>query len=297
MDITPANLRSIYTGLSTAFNVRFATTTTLYGLIATTVPSSTAANEYPRMDDLPGIREWVGDRVIHDLSAQTYIIRNREFEGTIGVRASQIEDDQLGLFGPLAAQLGQEAASFPDVLAWPLFAAGDRTLCYDGQNYFDTDHPGYDERGEVVSVSNFQPGDGPAWYLIDDTQVIKPMIFQNRKSFRLVRKDRAEDDIVFEKGQFVYGVDGRCNAGFGLWHMAFKSKAPLNAANFEAARVAMMTRRKRNGQLINIRPTKILVPPGMEGVARALLKAELINGGESNIWRDAVEIVVVPFLG
>lgn len=94
MDITPANLRSIYTGLSTAFNVRFATTTTLYGLIATTVPSSTAANEYPRMDDLPGIREWVGDRVIHDLSAQTYIIRNREFEGTIGVRASQIEADQ-----------------------------------------------------------------------------------------------------------------------------------------------------------------------------------------------------------
>ena len=296
MDITPANLRSIYTGLTTAFNARLAAYTALYPVVCMTVPSTTAMNEYPRMDDMPGIREWIGDRVINDLSAQNYIIRNREFEGTIGIRASQIEDDQLGIFTPIAAQLAQEAASFPDNLVWPLFKAGDTTLCYDGQYYFDTDHPGYDELGREISVANFQAGAQPAWYLVDDTQVIKPMIWQSRKAFRLVRKDRAEDDIVFEKGQFVYGVDGRCNAGYGLWQLAFKSKAALTPENFDAARTAMSTRRKRNGQVINIRATKLLVPPALEGTARRLLNAELVNGGDSNVWKGAAEIVVVPQL-
>ena len=91
MDINAANLRSIYTGLSTAFNTRLANTQTYYGQVAMMANSVTAMNEYPRLDDLPGFREWIGDRVIHDLSAQSYIIRNRKFESTIGILRDQIE--------------------------------------------------------------------------------------------------------------------------------------------------------------------------------------------------------------
>ncbi|TIY01995.1 MAG: hypothetical protein E5V22_19640, partial [Mesorhizobium sp.] len=225
MDINASTLRSVYTGLSTAFNARLETTTTLYKTVAMDVPSSTAMNEYPRMDDLPGIREWVGDRLVHDLSAQTYIVRNKEFEGTIGVKRSSIEDDQFGFYTTIASQMGQDAAEFPDQLVWPLWKAGDATLCYDGQNFFDTDHPGFDENGAEISVSNFTAGAGPAWYLVDDTRVIKPMVFQKRKPFKLVPMDRETDTNVFMKGQFMYGVDGRCNAGFGLWQLAHMSKA------------------------------------------------------------------------
>jgi phage major head subunit gpT-like protein len=71
-----------------------------YSTVAKTVPSTTAMNEYPRLDDMPGIREWIGDRLVHDLSASTYQIRNREFEKTIGIKRSQIEDDQIGIFAP-----------------------------------------------------------------------------------------------------------------------------------------------------------------------------------------------------
>ncbi|TPJ83850.1 hypothetical protein FJ422_16385 [Mesorhizobium sp. B2-6-3] len=297
MDINASTLRSVYTGLSTAFNARLGSTPTQYRTVAMDVASSTAMNEYPRMDDLPGIREWVGDRLIHDLSASTYIIRNKEFEGTVGVKRSSIEDDQFGFYTTIAAQMGQDAAEFPDQLVWPLWKKGNTTLCYDGQNFFDTDHPGFDENGGETSVSNFTDGAGPAWYLVDDTKVIQPMVFQKRKAFKLVPMDRETDPNVFMKGQYLYGVDGRCNAGFGLWQLAYMSKAALTPANFKAAREAMGGIRKKNGQVININPTKLIVPPALEADAKQVVEAMLINAGESNIWFKAAEVVKVAQLG
>ncbi|KAA6404508.1 Mu-like prophage major head subunit gpT family protein [Candidatus Tokpelaia sp.] len=297
MDINGSNLKSIFTATLTTFNKQFEATPTDYQKIAMTVKSTTAANEYPRLDDLPGIREWLGDRAVNSLSASTYTIKNRKFENTIGLSRDNIEDDQLGFFSTAVAQLAQDAASFPDQLIFPLFKNGDKTLCYDGQSFFDTDHPGYGENGQEASVSNFAAGSQPSWYLIDDTKVIKPMIYQERKPFKLVSKDSEEDDNVFMKSEYLYGVDGRCNAGFGLWQLAYKSNEALTPEAYAKARTAMTTIRKRNGQVINIRPTKLLVPPQLEGAARKLLNAELIDSGNSNIWRGSAEIVVIPLLG
>lgn len=296
MDITPSTMRGIYTALSTAFNARLAATQTFYSSVAMTVPSTTAMNEYPRLDDLPGIREWIGDRVIHDLSMQTYLIRNREFEGTIGIKMSQIEDDQIGFFGSIAEELAQNAAEYPDQLVFPLLEKGERTKCYDGQYFFDTDHPGYDAEGDETSVSNFTDGPAPAWYLIDDTRVIKPVIYQSRKKFRLIRKDHAEDDTVFMSGKAIYGVDGRCNAGYGLWQLVHKSKAPLTPESYAAARTAMAAIHKRDGSKIAIRPTKLLVPQRLQGEALKVTNADLVDGGTTNIWKGTAETVVIPHL-
>lgn len=296
MDINVNTLRGINTALSTAFNTRFASVQNFYSTVAMTVSSSTAMNEYPRLDDLPGFREWIGDRLVHDLGAQTYVIRNREFEKTISIKRSQIEDDQLGIFTPVAGQMGQDAAEFPDQLIFPLVNKAETITCYDGQYFFDTDHPGYNEQGNVISVANYVAGANPAWYLIDDTQVVKPFVYQSRKPFKLTALQNPEDPNVFFQGKFVYGVDGRCNAGLGLWQLAYKSKATLNAANYQAARTAMQTIRRRDGSVLNIRPTKLLVPPSLEGVAKQILNAELINGGDSNIWAKTAEVVVIPYL-
>jgi len=296
MDINAATLRGIYTSLSTLFNTRFKSAQTYYDTVAMTVPSTTAQNEYPRLDDMPGIREWVGERLVNRLGAQTYVIKNREFEKTIAIPRKNIEDDNLGIYSPVAGQIGQDAAQFPDLLVFPLLKNGDTAVCYDGQYFFDTDHPGFNEQGGIISVSNFQSGAGPAWYLIDDSQVVKPFVYQKRKEFKLVSFQDEKDANVFWKGEFVWGVDGRCNAGYGLWQLAFKSKATLNEANFAAAREAMQSLRKRSGEIINIRPTKLLVPPALAPTARKLLNAELVNGGDSNIWKGTCEVVEIPYL-
>lgn len=296
MDINANTLRAVYTGLSTAFNGRFSSVQTYYSTVAMTVPSSTAMNEYPRMDDLPGFREWLGDRIVHDLGGQSYIIRNKEYEKTISIRRSQIEDDQLGLFATVAGQMGQDSAEFPDQLIFPLMKNGETILCYDKQYFFDTDHPGYDANGQLTAVANYTAGAGPAWYLIDDSQVMKPFVYQPRKPFMLTPMQSPDDPNVFYQGKFVWGVDGRCGAGLGLWQLAYKSKADLTEANFMAAYTAMTTIRRRDGSVLNIKPTKILVPPALRLAAKKLLEAELINNGETNTLAKTVQVIDIPYL-
>lgn len=71
------------------------------------------------------------------------------------------------------------------------------------------------------------------WFLLCTKRPVKPFIFQNRRKPQLVGKDSPNDDNVFWQKEFVYGVDMRCNAGYGLWQLAFGSTgeadAPINS--------------------------------------------------------------------
>jgi len=67
------------------------------------------------------------------------------------------------------------------------------------------------------------------WFLLCTKRPIKPFIFQNRRKPQLVAKDRPNDDNVFWEKEFVYGVDSRCNAGYGLWQLAFGSTGEQEA--------------------------------------------------------------------
>lgn len=62
-----------------------------------------------------------------------------------------------------------------------------------------------------------------AWFLLCTNRAIKPLIFQNRRPAKFVSKDKDDDDNVFYDKTYIYGVDSRCNAGYGLWQLAFGS--------------------------------------------------------------------------
>lgn len=61
------------------------------------------------------------------------------------------------------------------------------------------------------------------WFLLCTKRPVKPFIFQNRRKAQLIAKDSPSDDNVFFSKKFIYGVDSRCNAGYGLWQLAFGS--------------------------------------------------------------------------
>lgn len=61
------------------------------------------------------------------------------------------------------------------------------------------------------------------WFLLCTSKAIKPFIFQNRRKPALVAKAAANDDNVFFDNEYLYGVDTRCNAGYGLWQLAYGS--------------------------------------------------------------------------
>ncbi|EFH11592.1 Mu-like prophage major head subunit gpT family protein [Pseudoroseomonas cervicalis] len=297
MIVNSSNLRTLGIGFSAAFRGALAKAPQLYKRVATVVPSTTAANEYGWLGDLPGMREWIGDRVIQNLVTHDYTIRNRDFELTVGVKRKHIEDDNLGIYAPMFETLGDNAGAHPDKLVFDTLKAGTTTKCYDGQYFFDTDHPVVLPDGSTASVSNYGGGSGPTWYLLDVTRPLKPLIYQDRKAPQFVAKDAPTDDNVFSKGEFIYGVDSRGAAGYGLWQLAYASRQPLTAENYEAARVAMGSLlNSRSGDPLEIKPNLLVVPPALEGAAKRLLKNELGANGGTNEWFNTAEPLTVPRL-
>ncbi|WP_199851317.1 Mu-like prophage major head subunit gpT family protein, partial [Escherichia coli] len=84
-------------------------------------------------------------------------------------------DDQIGQYSITAERYGRMTAVFPDKLCYGLLCAGFNTLCFDGQNFFDEDHPLGD--GTYSNVVGTPASDlGEPWFLIDESQVLKPII-------------------------------------------------------------------------------------------------------------------------
>jgi phage major head subunit gpT-like protein len=299
MFITVAQATAAYTGLKALFNKGFmptdATIADMWKLVAMIAPSDTEEEEYGWLKNLSSIREWVGDRVLQSLVEANYKIKNKHFEGTIAVPVDKIADRKLGGYGIAAEQLGQNARNFPNRLVFPLLAAGWTTIGLDGQYFFDNNHPVQNPDGTVTLVSNNGGGAGTAWYLLDTTKVVKPLIYQPREEFKPSALVSSDSDHVFKRNELLFGVDGRCNVGFGLWQCAYGSKQPLTAANIWAARAQMASIKGDNGEPLGITPNMLLVSPANEQGAREALQAVILNN-TSNVLAGTMTPVVCPWL-
>lgn len=296
MLITDQSLNNMFTGFSALFNKGLGAAPSHWRKIAMEVPSQTSEETYGWIGRFPQMREWLGSRIINNVAANGFTIKNRKFEQTIAVPRDKIADDQVGIFSPMFEHLGYDVSEHPDRLLFELVASGFSQACSDGQFFFDTDHPVINKDGAEVSVSNMTAGSGPAWYLLDTTRSAKPFIYQTREPYKLQSLDKDSDENVFFRDEYLYGVRGRSNAGYGFWQMAYGSKAPLTWATYEAARKAMTSLRGDFGRPLGIVPNILLAPTELEGEARRVLKTDLGPNGESNPWVDSAELIVTPWL-
>lgn len=308
MLITPQSLADIYTGYQSAYNVGFDGCPSSYKTLAMDVTSNTGGEKYPFMNAVPQLREWLGDRIIKNLQAQAFTIENKDFESTIAVPINKIEDDQYGVFGPMFTMMGQNAKQHPDRIVYDVWSKGKTAICYDGQPFFSATHPIETEKGPIV-VSNYQTGSGPSWFLIDSSRPIKPMVFQTRKPYQFLSITNPQDHHVFMKGEYLYVVNARVNAGFALWQLAACSDADLTHDNYAALRAQMIGIRKENGDKMGVIPTHLVVPAELEAKARQVVKNETriitIEAGSpavpqsvpiSNEWAGTAEMIMTPWL-
>ena len=298
MDRTPENLAALQTGFNTAFRGQFEAVEMKRDRIATTIPSTTASNTYGWSQMMTGMREWLGPRHIDSFGQSSYQLFNRSYEKTVGVDRDHVDDDNLGQYTGIFSEMGQIAAEAPEQLVWDTLAGGFTADCFDGQPYFDTDHPVIDADGETVSTfSNFQGGSGTAWYLLYTKRYMKPIIFQERrKADNLVAMNRPDDPHVFMNKEYLYGVDGRWTAGYSFPQLAYASKEPLTADNYEAARAAMASFKGDGGRPLGIVPNILVFPPSLEGKAREVIKAERDAAGATNVWMDTAELLMAERL-
>jgi phage major head subunit gpT-like protein len=125
------------------------------------------------------MREWIGERRINNLSTNLQLIKNKTYENTIGVPRAKIEDDQLGIFDPMVAELARVAANWPDKIVTDAILAGETALCHDGQAFFSASHPVNPDDAGLGTQSNLLTSSGLSY---ETVQVA-------RKALRLMKRE------------------------------------------------------------------------------------------------------------
>jgi phage major head subunit gpT-like protein len=299
---------TVLSGLRTALRDEFRRRMTeldakpIWKLLATLITSNTKSNTYGWLGNFPQLREWVGDRVIKDIKEHAYQIANKKYESTLGVERTDIEDDNLGHYRVLAAEMADEFERFLNRNIALLLKQGFSNLCFDGQKFFDKEHPVYpstDGKGEAKPFSNIVgTGEetGAPWFLLSLSGSLKPFILQQRSAPEFEEITDTKNDKVFMQDKYMYGIRYRGNFGYGLWQQAVGSKDQLTAVNYQKARELIQSFKRDGGDPLGIVPTHLVVGPSSEAAARTIVEAQFTASGASNIYYHTAELVVVPHL-
>lgn len=142
-------IASVFTGLKTLFNNALTAQKGMWQATAMEVQSDAAGEDYAWLSRFPKMKKWLGSKAVKNIAAKKYYVANEDWETTIAVKRNDIKDDRLGIYRTQAMQAGESAAELHDVIVDGLKNGAFTQLCYDGQYYYDTDHPVGDS-----SVSN-----------------------------------------------------------------------------------------------------------------------------------------------
>lgn len=140
MPLDTASAVAVSRGVTKKFRREAKSTSTFYQRIASIEPSNGADENYGMLGSMPVVREYVGERVIHQLRASEYVLKNKEWEVSLGIKKTDISDDRLSLYDSPLRMLAQRAVRHQDKLAFEALQNGESTACFDGQFFFDTDH-------------------------------------------------------------------------------------------------------------------------------------------------------------
>ncbi len=113
------------------------------GQIANPTPftSDQESETYAWLSEVPKLREWLGGRQAVGLSESGFTIRNRKFESTIEIAVDWMRRDKTGQIRQRINELAEADRAHWAELLTDLILASEDTVCYDGQYFFDTDHP------------------------------------------------------------------------------------------------------------------------------------------------------------
>jgi phage major head subunit gpT-like protein len=112
--------------------------------IAMREPSNGSDTTYSFFGSPPTMREWQGDRKLSRLSTESFNLANKDFEASITVKATDIEDNKAGQYGPQIQMLATRAVHhkmqlIADLMANGFAAGGGKS--YDGSYFFVDNHP------------------------------------------------------------------------------------------------------------------------------------------------------------
>lgn len=154
LQLNRATAEALFKTFDARFNQAMTKVPTWWDKFSSVMPSTSSANLYHWIAQIPGMQEWVGARQMKAAILRDYTLTNKAFEQSIKLDKFKVSDDQYGAFSPVVDAMGQAVMAWPDQQIGAVVNAGNATACFDGQFFFDTDHPVSLEDASMGTYSN-----------------------------------------------------------------------------------------------------------------------------------------------
>ncbi len=140
MQVTSATIAALQTTVNMTYKAAYESADVWYTKVSTTLPSNTLIGTYAWMARIPKMREWLGPRVLNNISNHEYTLKNKDWEDTVSVDRNEMEDDNLGVFtGMVVPELGRQAKQLPQTeIAAAIENTTDTT--FDDLTFFNGSH-------------------------------------------------------------------------------------------------------------------------------------------------------------
>jgi phage major head subunit gpT-like protein len=108
--------------------------------IAMRTSSDQASEEYAWLGNAPAMREFIEGRSPAELSENSFVISNKDYEGSFKVRTKDMRRDKTGNIQTRVNQMAERVLDHPAALMSTLLVNGESSPCYDKKFFFDTVH-------------------------------------------------------------------------------------------------------------------------------------------------------------
>lgn len=137
MDINLTNLGNLRKALVKVYNKAFESAMPQWPMVAMRASSNASANIYAWLGTFPGMKKFVGEITVSNISQSSYEIVNEEFSAVVSIPQKDIEQDNIGMYDAQMKELGDAAMTHPDELIFDLLSNGFTQKDYTGKNFFD----------------------------------------------------------------------------------------------------------------------------------------------------------------
>jgi len=180
--VDQAKLDASQIGFQTRFNMALQAVDDPARQLAMEIPSSSAVENHNWLGAVPQLSEWLDQRKIDSLRAESYTLANKNWSSGIQVDMNDIADDRLGIVMPRIDQLGVKAAlHYGDLLVQALIAGftlgGTFGNAYDGLAFFSATH---------------QDGDGPTQSNTSSNALTQANYFTAREAMWSLTDERSD---------------------------------------------------------------------------------------------------------
>jgi phage major head subunit gpT-like protein len=141
MELTNAQLQAFFTQLDLSQQRGYQKVQSYWQKYSQLSTSGSERKTYAWLAQLPSMKKWIGEKQLNNIAARSFEVVNDDFEETFAIDRNKMEDDQFGLYTQAAELQGQAIARWPDEQMTAKLISGTTATCYDGQFFFDTDHP------------------------------------------------------------------------------------------------------------------------------------------------------------